>query len=100
MKVRYVLFTYLVDAGGSSSGSKKVIMFIFYFVLRSKRNYSNFGLEQEIKNNMALRKQRNKKQDHYDSIYDPEAIIESLLSDGDDSREIGIFFFILYYSCR
>lgn len=49
---------------------------------------------------MALKKQRNKKQDHYDSIYDPEAIIESLQHDGDDSREIGIFFFILYYSCR
>ena len=75
-------------------------MFIFYFILRSKRNHSNFGLEQEIKNNMALRKQRNKKQDHYDSQYDPQAILESLLNGGADSREIGIFFLVLYYSCR
>ena len=75
-------------------------MFIFSIILRSKRNHSNFGLEQEIKNNMALRKQRNKKQDHYDSQYDPQAILESLLNDGADSREIGIFFLVLYYSCR
>ena len=49
---------------------------------------------------MALRKQRNKKQDHYDSQYDPQAILESLLNGGADSREIGIFFLVLYYSCR